>query len=148
LKARIAKGDDGEKWDVFLFVGYAAEGQLVFEEDGGTGYQLVRANVLRDLLDAKKGPKLIILNASKEGTSNFDDRLSLATAAEMLVSGIAAVVTMQFDTSDTMWTKFASTFFSNLMLNVPVEQAMTLTRVELQSQGLSEWISPVLYIAE
>jgi hypothetical protein len=145
LTSRIVKGDEGEKWDVFLFIGHGRDGQVVFEEDGGTGYQLVPADVLRGILDADNGPKLVILNSCR-GASKPEDRL--ASTAETLVkgSGISAVVAMQFDISDFMATKFSPAFFSNLMLKVPIQRAMTLTRLDLQGAGFSEWISPVLYM--
>ena len=145
LTTRIIKGDDGEKWDVFLFIGHGLQGQVVFEEDGGSGYQLVSADVLRGILDSKRGPKLVILNSCR-GASKPEDRL--ASTAETLVkgSGIAAVVAMQFDISDVMGTKFSPAFFSSLMLKVPIQQAMTLTRLALLGEGFTEWISPVLYM--
>jgi hypothetical protein len=145
LTTRIVNGDEGEKWDVFLFIGHGLEGKIALEEDGGTGYQLVPADTLRGILDADNGPKLVILNSCK-GAIKPEDRL--ASTAETLVkgSGIAAVVAMQFDISDIMGTKFSPAFFSNLMLKVPIQRAMTLTRLDLQGAGFSEWISPVLYM--
>src|ERR1700730_4118184 len=146
LAARIVKGDDeGEKWDVFLFLGHGLEGQVLLEEDGGSSYQAISADTLKGVLSAPKGPKLVILNSCK-GARRPEDRL--ASTAEMLVKGgtIAAVVAMQFDVSDTMATKFSPALFTNLMLNVSIQEAMTLTRLELQGAGFSEWISPVLYM--
>jgi hypothetical protein len=145
LKTRIVKGDQGKRWDVFLYIGHGLEGSVVFEEDGGSGYELIPADVLRGLLEAPHGPKLVILNSCK-GASKPGDRL--ASTAETLVKGggIAAVVAMQFDVSDLMATKFSPSFFSNLMLGVPIQRAMTLTRLDLQAEGFSEWITPVLYM--
>ncbi len=146
LATRIVKGDDeGKKWDAFLFLGHGIEGQVLLEEDGGSSYQLISADTLKGVLSAPKGPTLVILNSCK-GASKPEDRL--ASTAETLVKGntIAAVVAMQFDVSDTMATKFSPAFFTNLMLDVPIQQAMTLTRLELQGAGFSEWISPVLYM--
>jgi CHAT domain len=145
LKTRIVKGDQGKRWDVFLYIGHGLEGSVVFEEDGGSSYELIPADVLRGLLEAPNGPKLVILNSCK-GASKPEDRL--ASTAETLVKGggIAAVVAMQFDVSDLMATKFSPFFFYNLMLGVPIQQAMTLTRLDLQAEGFSEWITPVLYM--
>ena len=56
------------------------------------------------------------------------------------------MIAMQFDISDFMATKFSPAFFSNLMLKVPIQRAMTLTRLDLQGAGFSEWVSPVLYM--
>jgi hypothetical protein len=53
---------------------------------------------------------------------------------------------MQFDISDVMGTEFSPAFFSSLTLGVPIQQAMLLTRLQLQRLGFSEWISPVLYM--
>jgi hypothetical protein len=146
LKTRIIKGEEGKKWDVFLFIGHGFEGSVVFEEDGGSGYELISADVLTGLLDAPNGPRLVILNSCK-GARKPGDRL--ASTAERLVrgGGIAAVVAMQFDVSDLMATKFSPAFFYNLvMLDVPVQVAMSLTRIGLQAAGFTEWITPVLYM--
>ncbi|HEY7297244.1 MAG TPA: CHAT domain-containing protein [Xanthobacteraceae bacterium] len=145
LKTRIVKGDDGKKWDVFLFIGHGLEGSLVLEEDGGSSYEMVKADVLRGLLEGENGPKLVILNSCR-GATKREDRL--ASTAETLVKGggIAAVVAMQFDISDRMGSTFGPSFFSNLMLGVSVQRAMTLTRLDLQGDGFTEWISPVLYM--
>jgi hypothetical protein len=53
---------------------------------------------------------------------------------------------MQFDVSDVMATQFSPAFFKNLALEVPLHQAMVLTRLELHHLGFSEWITPVLYM--
>src|ERR1700730_7203211 len=145
LKTRILRGDQGEQWDVFMFIGHGLEGRVVLEEDGGPGYELIPAEPLRGFLEGANGPKLVILNSCK-GAKRREDRL--ASTAEVLVRSpkIAAVVAMQFDISDIMGAKFSPTFFSNLMLGVPIQQAMTLTRLELQAAGFTEWISPVLYM--
>ena len=146
LMTRIVKGDEGKKWDVFLFIGHGREGSVVFEEDGGSGHELVSADVLRGLLDAKYGPRLVILNSCK-GAKKQEDRL--ASTAETLVRGgsIAAVVAMQFDISDDMGLAFSPSFFSNMLkLDVPIQMAMALTRIDLQGDGFTEWISPVLYM--
>jgi hypothetical protein len=137
LRTRIIKGDDGQKWDVFLFIGHGHEGSVIFEEDGGSGFELISADVLKGILDAPNGPKVIVLNSL--------DRLVSTAKTLVRGGGIAAVVAMQFDISETFATTFTAAFFSNLMLNVPIEQTMALTRFDLQSQGFTEWISPVLY---
>jgi hypothetical protein len=145
LKRRVLKGDDGKKWDVFLFIGHGLEGSVLLEEDGGSSYEMVKADVLRGLLEGENGPKLVILNSCK-GAAKREDRL--ASTAETLVrgGGIAAVVAMQFDISDRMGSVFSPSFFSNLMEGVSVQHAMTLTRIDLQGDGFTEWISPVLYM--
>jgi hypothetical protein len=145
LLNRIVKGDDGKRWDVFMFIGHGLEGNVVFEEDGGSSHEPVSADVLRALLDAKNGPKLVILNSCR-GATKPEDRL--ASTAETLVRGgrIAAVIAMQFDISDLMGTWFSPSFFSNMMMGVSIQRAMTLTRIDLMARGLTEWISPVLYM--
>jgi hypothetical protein len=146
LKRRLAQGDDGARWDVFLFIGHGLPSNIVLEEDGGNGYEILPADVLKGLLTQPLGPKLVILNSCRGAQTQDGDRF--ASIAENLVRGgsIAAVVAMQFDISDVMGTEFSPEFFSNLTLGVPIQQAMFLTRLELQRLGFSEWISPVLYM--
>jgi hypothetical protein len=146
LTRRLAQGDGGARWDVFLFIGHGLPSHIVLEEDGGSGHELLHANVLKGLLTQPLGPKLVILNSCRGAEVPDGDRF--ASTAENLVHGgsIAAVVAMQFDISDVMGTEFSPAFFGNLTLGVPLQQAMFLTRLELQRLGFSEWISPVLYM--
>ena len=146
LARRLAKGDDGARWDVLLFIGHGVEGQIVLEKDGGSEYEFLDASVLKDLLTQPLGPKLVILNSCRGAQTQNSDRF--ASTAETLVRGgsIAAVVAMQFDISDIMGTAFSPSFFGYLMYNVSIQHAMYLTRLDLRRQGFSEWISPVLYM--
>jgi hypothetical protein len=146
LNRRLAQGDNGARWDVFLFIGHGLPSHIVLEEDGGNGHELLHANVLKGLLTQPLGPKLVILNSCRGAHVQDGDRF--ASTAENLVRGgsIAGVVAMQFDVSDVMATQFSPAFFKNLALEVPLHQAMVLTRLELHHLGFSEWITPVLYI--
>jgi hypothetical protein len=146
LTRRLTQGDDGARWDVFLFIGHGLPSKIVLEEDGGSGYELLDAAVLKGLLTQPLGPKLVILNSCRGAQTPDGDHF--ASTAENLVRGgsIAAVVAMQFDISDVMGTEFSPAFFNCLMLGVPIHQAMFLTRLELRRLGFSEWISPVLYM--
>ena len=147
LKRRVIKGNNGKRWDVFLFIGHGLERNIVLEEDGGTGYEVLSADDLKGLLTGPLGPRLVILNSCR-GAQPIDKGDRFASTAETLVrgGGIAAVVAMQFDISDIMGTTFSPAFFGNLMEDVPIHQAMTLTRLDLRHRGFSEWISPVLYM--
>jgi len=146
LTRRLAQGDNGARWDVFLFVGHGLESRIILEEDGGSGCDPLDAGILKGLLSQPLGPKLVILNSCRGAASLDGDRFT--STAENLVRGgsIAAVVAMQFDISDLMGTKFSPAFFRGLTLGVPIQRAMFLTRLELQRQGFTEWISPVLYM--
>jgi len=147
LERRVVKGNNGRRWDVFLFIGHGLERGIVLEEDGGTGPQFVPADALKGVLTLPLGPRLVILNSCR-GAQPIDKGDRFASTAETLVrgGGIAAVVAMQFDISDIMGTTFSPSFFRRLMDDVPIHQAMMLTRLDLQRRGFSEWISPVLYM--
>jgi hypothetical protein len=147
LTKRLVKGDNGNPWDVFLFIGHGVEGKIVLEEEDGTGYEFLSADVLKGLLAETMGPKLVILNSCRGAQIERSDRF--ASTAETLIrgGGIAAVIAMQFDISDKMGTTFSPVLFRQLLgLDLPIQQAMTLTRLELQRRGFTEWISPVLYM--
>jgi hypothetical protein len=146
LTRRLVKGDNGNPWDVFLFIGHGLEGKIVLEEDSGTDYEFLSADVLKGFLTDPMGPKLVILNSCRGAQIEKADRFT--STAETLIrgGGIAAVIAMQFDISDKMATTFSPIFFKQLMLNIPIQQAMTLTRLDLQRLGFTEWISPVLYM--
>jgi CHAT domain-containing protein len=147
LTRRIMRGDNGKPWDVLHFIGHGLPGNIVVEENGGPGYEFLSAEVLKGILSDPMGPKLVILNSCRGAQNDTVDRF--ASTAEYLVRGgaIAAVVAMQFDISDRMAVAFSPIFFDNLMTpNVPIQKAMTYTRLELQRRGFTEWISPVLYM--
>lgn len=78
-------------------------------------HEFLDADLLKDLLTQRLGPKLVILNSCRGAQAQSSDRF--ASTAETLVRGgsIAAVVAMQFDISDIMGTAFSPAFFSNLM---------------------------------
>jgi hypothetical protein len=147
LERRVIKGNNGKRWEVFLFIGHGLERNIVLEEDGGTGFEVLSADALKGLLTLPLGPRLVILNSCR-GAQPIDKGDRFASTAETLVrgGGIAAVVAMQFDISDIMGTTFSPSFFGKLMMDVPIHQAMMLTRIDLQRRGFSEWISPVLYM--
>lgn len=147
LKRCVTKGINGKRWDALLFIGHGVQRNIVLEEDGGTSYEFLSADDLKSLLTEPLGPRLVILNSCR-GAQPIEKGDRFASTAEILVRGgtIAAVVAMQFDISDIMGTAFSPAFFNNLMMDVPIQQAMTLTRVDLRRRGFSEWISPVLYM--
>src|SRR5262249_37564884 len=115
LTRRLVRGDNGNPWDVFLFIGHGVEGKIVLEEVGGTVYEFLSADVLKGFLTDPMGPKLVILNSCRGAKIEKADRF--ASTAEILVcgGGIAAVIAMQFDISDKMGTTFSPIFFEHLM---------------------------------
>jgi CHAT domain-containing protein len=143
----MLKGDQGVSWDVLHFIGHGSEGELALEEEGGTGIDWITTETLKGYLIGPNGPQLVILNACKGAKRG--PRNPLASIAESLARGgqIPAVVAMQFEISDDMAIAFSPAFFNNLMLeDVPLQTAMTATRLDLQYLGFTEWISPVLYM--
>jgi CHAT domain len=146
LKRRLIGGDDNESWDVMHFIGHGDVGRLAMEVEGSTGVEWVDAAILKGFVAAPTGPQLVVLNTCKGAQGTSGDRF-VSTAQKLARNGaVAAVVAMQFEITDVMAIYFSSSFYGYLADKQPVQVAMTATRLDLQQKGLTEWISPVLYM--
>ena len=84
--------------------------------------------------------RLVVLNCcdSARGSSSLAKRLVL--------SGIPAVIAMQFPISDQAAVELSSAFYSALANGEPVDGAVTHARIRIQNRSNIEWGIPVLYM--
>jgi len=95
--------------------------------------------------------RLVYLNACKTGVAGLSesaDRLHpfAGVASALIKKGVPAVVAMQFPISDRAAINFATTFYERVAQNMPVDAAVGQARKALYADGLSEWVTPVLYL--
>lgn len=98
--------------------------------------------------------RLVYLNACKTGqTGEADDQHAPGTrhpfsgvASALIKQGVPAVIAMQFPISDTAAINFATTFYTRIAQQFPVEAAMAQARSALYTDDIPEWMTPVLYM--
>jgi hypothetical protein len=152
LNRGVARGDGGKRWDIFHFVGHGGFdadrglGYILIQEDGGSkGAKLYSDSLKNFLIQPGRTPSLVVLN-SCSGAQGQPGELFASTAADLIDSGIPAVIAMQFEISDNMGIAFSEAFYTYLADGVPIQEALARTRAELKARGFGEWISPVLYM--
>jgi hypothetical protein len=141
-----------EPWAVFHFIGHGdfdSErnlGFLLLEGDGVSIGKECYADVLASALKQPLGPQLVVLNACNGALSASGDIFN-STAAMLALSGIPAVVAMQFPVTDKTATEFAAKFYDELADGVSIQEALVNTRLHLRVNSCAEWVTPVLYLS-
>jgi Flp pilus assembly protein TadD len=131
-------------WHVFHFVGHggvdeSGEGFVMLAGESGAAEEYSASKLLRVLRLA--GPlRLVILNCcdSARGSSSL--------AQKLILSGIPAVLAMQFPISDQAAIEFSSAFYFAIASGEPVDGAVTHARIRMQNKSPIEWGIPVLYM--
>jgi tetratricopeptide (TPR) repeat protein len=131
-------------WHVFHFVGHGGvdaqgEGYIVLANETGDAEEYSATKLTR-MLRMESSLRLVVLNCcdSARGSSSLAKRLVL--------SGIPAVIAMQFPISDQAAVELSSAFYSALANGEPVDGAVTHARIRIQNRSNIEWGIPVLYM--
>jgi len=142
-------------FDVLHFIGHGeispeGEGTVILETAEGRG-DPVRGAVLADTLKGLKAIRLVFLNACETARlprteEGHDPYLGVASA--LIMSGVSAVVAMQFPISDRAAVTFSRTFYAALAAGDPLEAAVAEGRLATwQAQPRNwEWATPVLFM--
>ncbi|RIK38535.1 MAG: hypothetical protein DCC55_20780 [Chloroflexi bacterium] len=140
-------------WHIFHFVGHGQfdaerdEGRIVLADDQGRARPL-SARLLGGLLAGQRASlRLALLNACEGARGGPFDVLS-SSAATLVLSGLPAVLAMQYAITDAAALEFARTFYTALADNLPVDTAVVEARnaINLQDEYSLEWGTPVLYL--
>jgi hypothetical protein len=152
LNRGLARGDEGNPWDVFHFIGHGGYdpdrgmGFIVVQEEGGSkGTQLYSDSLKDFLIQPRRTPKLVVLNSCSGAQGQPGDLFS-SMAADLIEGGIPAIIAMQFEISDQMAIAFSEAFYTYLGDGESIQTALAHTRAELRARNFGEWISPVLYM--
>lgn len=141
-----------ETWHIVHFIGHGdfepaiKSGVLAFEDEQGREHRIGGA-ALRNVLSGT-GVRLVVLNACR-GAYTGHGGLFTSIAAR-LAQAIPAVVAMQTAITDRSAIAFSDRFYESLVEGIPIDLALTETRVHLQSlpsRGAIEWPAPVLYLS-
>jgi CHAT domain-containing protein len=92
------------------------------------------------------GIRLVVLNACKSGES-LPASIFSGVAQNLVRTGIAAALAMQFSISDGSAIVFANALYSALAKNLPLDVSVSTARCEMRGQSEFEWITPVFYVA-
>jgi len=131
-------------WHVFHFVGHggvddSGEGFVVLAGESGAPEEFSASKLIRVLRLA--GPlRLVVLNCCDSA------RGSASLARKLVLSGVPAVLAMQFPISDQAAIEFSSAFYFALASGEPVDGAVTHARIRMQNKSAIEWGIPVLYM--
>ncbi len=131
-------------WHVFHFVGHggvdeSGEGFVMLAGESGASEEYSASKLNRVL--GLAGPlRLVVLNCcdSARGSSSL--------AKKLVLSGVPAVLAMQFPISDEAAIEFSSAFYFAIASGAPVDGAVTHARIRMQNKSPIEWGIPVLYM--
>jgi formylglycine-generating enzyme required for sulfatase activity len=144
-----------EPYHVLHFMGHgdfderSGEGVIVMKDEDGCG-AMVSGEKLGTLLRDVRSMRLVFLNACETATLSPEEELDpfAGVATATVMSGVPAVVAMQFPISDYAAGTFARQVYPLLAHGYPVDYAVTEARkaVSLAVPNTMEWGTPVLFM--
>ncbi len=138
------------EYHIFHFIGHGdfdaerKDGMLVLEKPDGRPH-VIRGELLADYLYDEGSLQLVVLNSCEGARTSPDDPFS-SVATTLVRRGVPAVVAMQFAISEPAAAAFAGHFYDEISRNVPVDAAMSRTRLVMKAMGGAEWGTPVLFM--
>lgn len=143
---------DSGPWHIFHFIGHGAfdptvgEGLLVFCNDQGVA-QCISATALGRLFSGYSSLRLAFLNACEGGRTSGAELFS-SVGAVLTRRGVSAVISMQFEITDSAALEFSRLFYDALAQNMPVDVAVTKARtgVSIAIPDSIEWATPMLHM--
>jgi CHAT domain-containing protein/pYEATS domain-containing protein involved in immunity len=145
-----------EGWHVFHFIGHgdvdedSRQGYLAFEDASGEEDRKDASEL--KLLMAQRGIRLAVFNSCRGALAHPDGLYT--DVASRVAQSVPAVIGMQTAITDGAAVEFSSSFYEALVEGLSVEEAVSETRVALQSYTprageprAIEWPAPVLYLS-
>ncbi|HEX4497524.1 MAG TPA: CHAT domain-containing protein [Thermoanaerobaculia bacterium] len=125
----------------------ATEGVLLFQGSDGTPERVsgvALAQVLRDFPSLR----LMVLNACNSAFSGKDAHPFAGVANALVLSGLPAVVAMQFPITDWDAIEFSKAFYTRLVENDPIDAAVAEGRqaVHARDDRCVDWSAPALFM--
>lgn len=142
-----------ESWHILHFIGrggfdeHRNEGTVFLADEKGHAAPLYATQLARVLARHRNTLRLVLLNVCEIEHSGRQDLFS-SIASTLVVSGIPAVLTMQYEITDEAAIDFSRTFYESLVDNLPVDTALAEARnaMTLENSYSLEWGIPVLYM--
>jgi hypothetical protein len=151
LQDRLAE----EKWHVLHYMGHggfdeaSGQGVLVLEDDR-QGAKLIDGSTLGILLRDAHSLRLVFLNACETARSGKQQGIDpfAGVASALVLTGVPAVVAMQFPITDESAIQFTQRFYPLLARGYPVDAAAAEGRraIRLTNANSLEWGTPVLFM--
>lgn len=119
---------------------------LLQNEDGSA--RPVSDQSFRELFGSSKETRIVVLNACNTATLSASQALA-GFAPHLLYRNIAAVVAMQYPIDDRAALIFSREFYRSLVLNFPLEQAVSEARRGIKLEmvdSTTAWGAPVLFL--
>ncbi|MGB8647957.1 MAG: CHAT domain-containing protein, partial [Anaerolineae bacterium] len=139
-------------YHIFHFIGHggfdevAQDGLLLFEDEFKRGRR-ISGERLAVLLGNHHSLRLAILNSCEGARTSVQDPFAGTAMTLGKSGGLAAVVAMQFEITDTASIAFSRGFYSALAAGKPVDAAVVQARLAIFSEDNDvEWGTPVLYL--
>lgn len=122
------------------------EGRIVFA-NGMNDPEPLSGDELRLEIAQISSLRLVTLNACL-GNASDGTQLFSSVATSIFTLQLPAVVAMQYRITDMAAIEFSKSFYSQLALGRPVDDAMTSARAHVRRRikGSPEWATPVLYL--
>jgi len=141
-----------DRYHVLHYMGHGAfdevsgKGALALEDDSGNKDMLDAETFGTWLQDAPR-MRLAFLNAC-DTAKNDEDEPFAGVANRLVMSGLPAVIAMQFPISDEAAIDFSKTFYKRIVSGFPVDEATAQGRKAILAgkSGTMEWGTPVLYM--
>ncbi len=125
----------------------ASEGTLLFQ---GTDGEIDRVNgvALAQVLRDFPSLQLMVINACNSARSGAVANPFAGVANALVLSGLPAVVAMQFPITDWAAIEFSKTFYARLAENDPIDAAVSEGRqaVHARDSSSSDWSAPALFM--
>lgn len=146
--ARMLQKMRAARYGILHYIGHSGDAsgplRLVFEDRQRMG-RAVQAEMLFQKFDPDTLPNIVLLNTC-EGTSP-SAVTSMAGIAESLIGqGVSAIIAHQFEISDEAAVVFTQRIYEGLADSVPLEQAVTVARNEVEVEYPIEALTPVIFL--
>ena len=140
------------QYHVLHYMGHGAydeatgAGALILEDEDQNATMLDPDTLAAYLRDAQS-VRLVFLNACDTARSDEDEPFA-GVANRLVMTGVPAVVAMQFPITDDAAIDFSRAFYSRLVDGFPVDEATAQGRKAILAgkAGTIEWATPVLYM--
>jgi hypothetical protein len=145
--------DSKKDWHIFHFIGHGkfdpqkGEGWIAMVNDTDGNSQPMSGEDLGRLFARYPSIRLAVLNTC-EGARASETKIFTSTGAVLVLRGIPAVVSMQYEITDRAASEFSLNFYDALARKMPVDAAITEARFHLKMtpEISTEWGTPVLYM--
>jgi hypothetical protein len=146
--ARMLQKMRATRYSILHYIGHSGDAsgplRLVFEDRQRRG-RAVQADMLFQRFDPDALPNIVLLNTC-EGASPSAVTSMTGVAESLIGQGVSAVIAHQFEISDEAAVVFTQRIYEGLAESVPLEEAVTAARNEVEVEYPIEALTPVIFL--